>query len=551
MSEFELLGLCPELVQAVEDLGYDKPTPIQVQAIPVLLEGQDVLGQAQTGTGKTAAFALPMLQQLDDSVMGVQAMILTPTRELAIQVSQAIYHYGKHLGVRVLPIYGGQSYSRQINRLQRETQVVVGTPGRTLDLIRQGILKLDDVFFMVLDEADEMLKMGFIDDVEEILAATPENKQTALFSATLSNPIRKLANKYMNAPVEVTIQQETKTVAETEQRYHLIDRRDKLSALALVLEAEAHRSVLIFAKTKAGAAELADRLIMRGYPAEALHGDLDQNVRETVLRRFRNGDIRILIGTDVVARGVDIPDVSHVINYDLPGKGEDYVHRIGRTGRAGRKGVAISLVTPDEMWQLEDIQRYTKQPITRLPMPTPEAVYYNRDLRFLERMAEVVQNNELEDERALVAEMVSEGHDPAEIAAAAVRLARAVESRRPVEAVRDVEEKRKRGGKVRTPFNKRDREQMDRDMVKLRMSLGRMHGIRPGDVVGAVANESGIPGKSIGAIEVKKFETFFDVKADQVGTVLAKMKNSTLRGERMDVRIADNNRERSRDRRAG
>jgi ATP-dependent RNA helicase DeaD len=531
MSTFEQLGLNPGLVQAALALGFEQPTAIQTEAIPPLLAGHDVLGQAQTGTGKTAAFALPMLQRLDRDIPGVQAIVLTPTRELALQVAQAIHHYRSEDDIRVLPIYGGQSYHHQVSRLQRDTQVVVGTPGRTLDLIRQGILKLDHVHYVVLDEADEMLKMGFIEDVEAILSATPQERQTALFSATLSRSVRNLASRYMRDPLEISIELETMTVAETEQRYHLIDRHDKLAALALVLEAEAFKSALIFTKTKSGAAELAEQLIARGYPAEALHGDLDQNVRETVLRRFRNGDIRILIGTDVVARGMDIPDVSHVVNYDLPLKGEDYVHRIGRTGRAGRKGIAVALVTPQELWQLETIQRYTNQPITRLPLPTPENVYYQRDVRFLDGLEDTIQQADLDDARTLVWELIAEGHDPAEIAAAAIQMARAVESRRPVEAVRDLREPAKR--KPHMPFN-RERSS-GKDMVKMRVALGRAHGVRPADIVGAIANEAGISGRAIGVIDVKKNETFFDIKADAVSKVLAKMKRSTLRGVTMNV----------------
>jgi ATP-dependent RNA helicase DeaD len=541
MTTFEELGLAPELVQAVSDLGYEKPTDIQVESIPLLLAGQDVMGMAQTGTGKTAAFALPMIQQLDPDYAGVQALVLTPTRELAIQVAHAIHQYGEVIDAHVLPVYGGQSYSRQVNRLQRDTQVVVGTPGRTLDLIRQGLLKTNDIRYVVLDEADEMLKMGFIEDVEAILEATPKDRQTALFSATLSKPIRRLAGQYMHKPAEITIENETLTVAETEQRYHLISKGDKLPALALLLEAEAIQNVLIFTKTRQGAAEVAEQLIVRGYPAEALHGDLDQNVRETVLRRFRNGDIRILIGTDVVARGMDIPSVSHVINYDLPWKGEEYVHRIGRTGRAGRRGVAISLVTPDEQWSLRSIQEYTKQPITRLPLPTPEAVYYQRDVRFLDGLDEVMQNNGLDDERTLVQELIDAGHDPVTVAAAAVRLARTVETRRPIEAVREVEARKKpqhsRSSSSSGGFRKdRQREHgPEEGMVKMRIALGKTHGVRPKDIVGAIANEAGIPGKSIGAIDVKKNETIFDVQAEMVGKVLAKMQRSTLRGVSMNL----------------
>jgi len=534
MNNFELLGLCPELLQAVTDRGYQTPTPIQSEAIPPLLNGEDVLGQAQTGTGKTAAFALPMLQMLDGERPGVQALVLTPTRELAIQVSQAVYQYGAPLGVRVLPIYGGQSYQRQITRLQRETQVVVGTPGRTLDLIRQGAMTLDGVQYVVLDEADEMLKMGFVEDVEAILSATPKARQTAMFSATMSKNVLALAARYMRAPLEIRIASNSMTVPAIEQRYHLVNRGDKLPALALVLEAEVTQSVLIFTKTRIGAAELAEQLTTRGYTAEALHGDLDQQRRETVLRRFKGGQVRILIGTDVMARGVDIPEVSHVINYDLPVNGEDYTHRIGRTGRAGRTGIAITLLTPSELGTLESIQRFTKQPIQRGTLPTPEAVYQRRDAEFLDTLDAVIQNENLNNEAALLEALIAEGADPFAIASAAIRMARATEVRRPIQAVREVENVK---SKPRTPFSRKDYA-TSKDMVKLWMSLGQTHGIHAKDVVGAVANEAGISGKSIGAIDVMKHETFFDVKAEVVNKVLQKMQRSRLRGEAMNIRLA-------------
>jgi len=541
MNSFNSLGLRPELVQAVTNLDYDAPTDIQSQAIPQMVAGYDVIGQAQTGTGKTAAFSLPMLNNIDPHDPNIQALILTPTRELAIQVSNAVYRYGGQLDVRVLPIYGGQSYSRQITRLSRATQVVVGTPGRTLDLIRKGAMDLSHVSFVILDEADEMLKMGFVEDVEAIISATPRHRQTAMFSATMSKRVKQLAETYMHPEaMEIAIASDTLTVQTIDQVYHLVKNRDKLPALALVLEAETINSVLIFTKTKAGAAELAEKLLARGYPAAALHGDLDQNMREHTLRRFRSGDLRFLIGTDVMARGVDIAEVSHVINYDLPTHSQDYVHRIGRTGRAGREGTAISLVTPNEQYMLREIQKFTNQKIARRPLPTPEAVYAQRDLQFLTQLEQVSQQADLEDVYVFISDMIAEGNNEVDIAAAAIYLARSAERLRPVEMIRELQETQERSGRSsrRNKHRKgsgRNRAMDDKNMVKLKIAVGRNHGVRPGDVVGAVANESGISGKAIGAIDISQTETFFDVKSDVVNKVLNKMKTSTLRGTALNI----------------
>ncbi len=534
---FNELGLSPALVQAVVELGYEQPTPIQASAIPHLLNGQDVLGQAQTGTGKTAAFSLPMLQTIDTALPGVQAIVLTPTRELAIQVSQAVHRYGHHQNVRVLPIYGGQSYSRQIARLKRDTQVVVGTPGRTLDLIRQGALDLSGVRFLVLDEADEMLKMGFIDDVEAILSAIPTERQTALFSATLSPEIRRIAKKYMNHPQEVTIQRETLTVAETEQRYYFVKEVNKLAALSLLLEVEPIESVLIFARTKVGAGDLAESLLGRGYMAEALHGDLTQAARETVLRRFRNGQISILVATDVVARGVDIPHVSHVINYDIPFDPEDYVHRIGRTGRAGRKGVALSLITPKEERQLFSIEKFTRQTIAKAALPKKQDVLLQRDVRFVNRLNDVLETDDLSDEKSLVKELTSAGYNLADVAAAIMKMARAEETKRPVEEIAELVDRKKFAGAAPSQprQNGKRRQRQEEGMTKLKLNLGRAHGIRPGDIVGAIAGESGIPSSAIGAISIENKQTFVDVQTAHAQHVLKKMQKSKLRGQAIQL----------------
>ena len=438
-TAFETLGLCPALVQTVAELGYTQPTPIQAGAIPMLLAGRDVLGQAQTGTGKTAAFALPMLQLLNMQGPGVQGLVLAPTRELAIQVADAIYRYGQHLGGRVLPIYGGQAYARQQRRLAQGVPIVVGTPGRMLDLLRQGSLDLSTVRYLVLDEADAMLQMGFIEDVEALLQATPPARQTALFSATLPPAIRHLAARYMRDPLTVAIDGEVRTVPQTTQRYYVLQESAKVAALTLLLEVEEIKSALIFTRTRIGTAELAETLAARGYPAEALHGDLSQAARETVLRRFRTGRVTLLVSTDVGARGLDIADVSHVVNFDMPFDVTDYVHRIGRTGRAGRPGVALTLVPPHERHRLRAIENFIGQPISRATLPSPAEVEAQRDARFKRSLDAILVEGNLSRELMLVTELAAGADaDVARVAAAAIRLARAAEHHRPLEAVRDI-----------------------------------------------------------------------------------------------------------------
>jgi ATP-dependent RNA helicase DeaD len=555
---FETLGLRPELMQAVNELGYEQPTPIQVSAIPALLNGRDVFGQAQTGTGKTAAFALPMLQCLDPETPGVQGLVMTPTRELAIQVSEAMYRYGKYRHLRVLPVYGGQSYARQIKRLDGSTHVVVGTPGRLLDLIQKGVLDLSGVRYLVLDEADEMLKMGFIEDVETIMSETPTERQTALFSATLADPIRRLAKKYMHDPVTITIERETLTVPEIEQRHYLLDEESKIPALSRLLEVEDIKSALIFTRTKVGAAELAETLLSRGYPAEALHGDLSQDVRETVLRRFRRGQLIYLVATDVVARGVDIQDVSHVINYDMPNDAEDYVHRIGRTGRAGRAGVAISFVTPRERRWLRAIEAFTRQRIARAKLPPREEVLAKRDERFINSLESMMNDNDLSHDVLLVEQMAAAGMDVHQMAAAAIRMARSMEGNRPLEDVveladRPERERRDRRFEDRSDRPRRDngssaprgnrrasRESHEPGMVRLSMNVGKIHGVQPGEIVGAIAGMAGIPGRAIGAISIHQNETFVDVEEAHAERVLKQMRKGKLRGMNITMARANN-----------
>jgi ATP-dependent RNA helicase DeaD len=548
-NPFESLGLRPELVRAVTELGYENPTPIQEGTIPALLNGRDVLGQAQTGTGKTAAFALPMLERLDLSALGVQGLVLVPTRELAIQVAEAIFQYGRYWSVRVLPIYGGSSYTRQIRRLQEGVHIVVGTPGRVIDLIQREALDLSKVRYLVLDEADEMLKMGFIDDVETILKETPSERQTALFSATLAEPIRRLASKYMHDPASVMIARKEMTVPQTEQRHYLVTDDSKVAALARLLEAEDVQSALIFTRTKVGAAQLAETLMGRGFPVEAIHGDLSQEARETVMRRFRKGHIHVLVATDVAARGLDIENVSHVINFDMPYDAEDYVHRIGRTGRAGREGIAITLVTPRERRWLKTIEQFTKHQINRAKMPSREEVYAKRDQRFVQQLDEVLAQPDLSRELEIVSSLQESGYDLEQVSAAAIRLARVLEVQRPIEDIREPRERderppRSREGRFdrrkddRPRFQREQRTGREPGMVRLMMNVGREQGIKPGDVVGAIAGEAGIPGRAIGAIDIRRNETYVDVKEIHVERVLRQMKRSSLRGKAVTLKRA-------------
>ncbi|MDX2138956.1 MAG: DEAD/DEAH box helicase [Chloroflexota bacterium] len=552
---FAALGLREDLVRAITELGYEQPTDIQQGAIPPLLAGRDVLGQAQTGTGKTAAFALPMLERLDLNENYVQGLVLTPTRELALQVAEAIEQYGKYGGAKIAPIYGGSSYSKQIRQLRSGAQVVVGTPGRVIDLIERRDLDLSSVRYVVLDEADRMLDLGFVDDVESILAGTGAGRQTALFSATFPEDVMRLARTYMQEPVNIRIERKTLTVENTEQRYYLVYEEDKLAALTRLMEVEDVKNALIFTRTKIGAAALAETLIARGYPVEAIHGDLAQDVRETVMRRYRQGLVTTLVATDVMARGLDIESVSHVFNYDIPYDGEDYVHRIGRTGRAGREGVAISLVTPRERHLIRNIERFTRQQIPRTTLPSREDVLAMRDTRFLSHVQHVLETEELEREREVVNQMTQVGYAIEDVAAAAMRLARHLEGVRPIADVREVVTERKDRPQRDGDYRERDRGdrggRFDRDarpprsrtgreagMVRLMVDLGRSDGVNPGDVVGAIASESGIPGKSIGAIDIEGRVTFFDVREEHAEKVLRDASRINLRGQWGNVKRA-------------
>ena len=526
-NSFTQFDLQPELVQAISDLGYITPTPVQAKTIPLLLDDHDVIAQAQTGTGKTAAFVLPILHSLKQGQHGIQALVLSPTRELAMQVAQAAREYGSHLNVRVLAVYGGQPYGLQIGQLRRGVDIVVGTPGRLLDLIQKEELDLSGVSTVVLDEADEMLSMGFIQDIEEILSNSPSGRQTALFSATLPPKISNMAKKYMHSPQSVIIKNQHLTVDAIDHRYCLVNQKEKLAALTRLFEIEDITSALIFVNTRVSTSDLVNELMGRGFPAEALNGDLNQTTREQVLNRFRHSQSTVLVATDMAARGLDIDDISHVFNYDVPLDPELYVHRVGRTGRAGKTGIAITLVTPQEQWRLRRIEGYSKQTVTRVPIPTVEEIEEHREKKLLERLMVWLKRGRCQKEMQMVARLVEMEHDPLQIAAIALKIARAEEKQRPIAHVGEVTEKRSPKarhepgrGKSRNGRNGPN-DSHEEGMVRLTLSAGRSRGVRPGDVVSTIAYHANIPGSTIGAISILNDHTLVDVPQEYVEQTLA------------------------------
>ncbi len=526
---FSDLHLGEPLLRALQDVGYEAPSPIQAATIPRMLEGRDVLGQAQTGTGKTAAFALPILARIDLGAGTPQALVLAPTRELAIQVAEAFQRYATHIaGFHVLPVYGGQSYGPQLSALRRGAHVVVGTPGRVIDHLEKGSLDLANLRTLVLDEADEMLRMGFIDDVERILQRAPAQRQSALFSATMPAEIKRITKAYLRDPVEVTVATHRSTADNIRQRYWLVSGMHKLDALTRILEAEPFDGMIIFVRTKLGADELAQKLQARGFSAAAIHGDLQQQQRERTIGQLKDGSIDILVATDVAARGLDVDRVSHVINFDVPVDPESYVHRIGRTGRAGRKGEAILFISPRERGLLRAFERSTRQPVSALEMPTIQAVNDVRIARFKEQIATTLASGELEVFTSIIEDFERENDVPAvEIAAALAKMVQRgaplllAKPDRDAAPAEEMPPRVRPGRSAPTATAKRSqtdapppgaaeglarRKEHDGGAGVFRVEVGSVHGVKPGNLVGAIANESGLEARDIGRIEI--FDTY-------------------------------------------
>ncbi|WP_310599920.1 DEAD/DEAH box helicase [Desulfobulbus sp.] len=533
-ATFADFGLHPDLMHAVAELGFTDPTPIQQTAIPLLLDGRDLIGQAQTGTGKTAAFGLPLLHRIDPDRRKIQALVLAPTRELAIQVADSLDRYGRQRGIAVLALYGGQSYQQQFRSLRQGVAVVVGTPGRLLDLADQDALDLSTVHTVVLDEADEMLSMGFIEDIERILERTPAERQTMLFSATISKRVQELAARYLREPESVSITPKQLTGATIVQRYYLVNQQDKIAALARLFEMETIDSALIFVRTRLGTGELANQLTARGFAAEALNGDLSQEARIQVLTRYRNGQIKVLVATDVAARGLDIDDISHVFNFDLPDDPEVYVHRVGRTGRAGRDGIAISLLTPRDRWQLRRIEEYTHFRLEKAELPSIQQIENHRQALLMEQLEVWIRRGRCRREREVVDMLIQTGHQPEDVAAAALKLARSDEKKRPIEPLTPIKEEqlRPRERKGERTFRRdthagpssaaRKRPERDKDMVPLKLDIGRADGIGVNHVVASLAHYSGVNSGQLGKIRIESNHTLVDVPESLVGRLLSK-----------------------------
>lgn len=588
IESFQQLGLAEPLLRALSEVGYETPSPIQAACIPPLMEGHDLLGEAQTGTGKTAAFALPMLHRIDVNRHNPQVLVLAPTRELAIQVAEAFQRYAHHMpGFHVLPLYGGQSMVVQLRQLKRGAHVIVGTPGRIMDHIERKSLVLDDLSALVLDEADEMLRMGFIDDVEWILKHTPAERQTALFSATMPDPIRRVAHNYLRDPQEIKIRAATSTVSTIEQRYCQINGQHKLEALTRILEIEDDLdAAIIFVRTKTATVELADKLEARGYAAAALNGDMTQQLRERVIEQLKNGSLDIVIATDVAARGLDVPRITHVINYDVPYDTEAYVHRIGRTGRAGRTGTAILFITPREQRMLKVIERATRQRITPQPLPSREAVADRRVAQFRQQVEDVITGEDLGFFLGVIGELENSGRELHEIAAALAFIAQrdrplrmpgndgpdiahaANRSERPSRNSRDERpargerfersdrgerferserndrfERSDRGDRPeRAPRENRAdtaaprRDYNESSLKRYRIEVGREHAVTPKDIVGAIANEAGIQSRFIGQINLFDDYSVVELPGNLAPEILSVLRKVRVRQQRLEIR---------------
>jgi ATP-dependent RNA helicase DeaD len=538
---FEDLGLDERVLKALRDVGYEWPSPIQAATIPPLLEGRHVVGLAQTGTGKTAAFALPILSKIDLRQKKPQALVLTPTRELALQVSEAFEKYAAHLkGVHVLPVYGGQAYGVQLSALRRGVHVIVGTPGRIMDHLEKGTLDLSELRFLVLDEADEMLKMGFAEDVETILADTPEDKHVALFSATMPAAIRRIATKYLTDAAEITVKNKTVTAANTTQRYLMVSYPQKVDALTRILEVENFEGMIVFVRTKNETEILAEKLRARGFSATAINGDIAQNQRERTVDQLKSGKLDILVATDVAARGLDVERISHVVNYDIPTDTESYVHRIGRTGRAGRSGDAISFVTPRERHLLRSIETATRQPLTQMQLPTVEDINTTRLARFDDAITEALSSDQVGFFRDVVAHYIRE-HDVPEVDVAAA-LALALQGDVPLllepepEPVRPpYKEREDRGFQKDRPQKRPTRGRSDGPMATYRIAVGKRHKVEPRQIVGAIANEGGLGRTDFGHIDIRGDHSLVELPAGLPTGTLAKLKGTRISGKLIEL----------------
>jgi ATP-dependent RNA helicase DeaD len=545
---FEQLRLSEPLLETLKKVGYEAPSPIQAATIPLLLQGHDVLGQAQTGTGKTAAFALPVLERLDLTDRRPQVLVLTPTRELAIQVAEAFQGYARHLqGFHVLPIYGGQSMGIQLRHLKRGVHIVVGTPGRVMDHLRRETLSLVGLRTVVLDEADEMLRMGFIDDVDWILDQTPPELQIALFSATMPEQILEVARRHLRNPREVKIKTSTATVETVRQRYCQVIPQHKLDALTRVLEIEDADAVLIFVRTKIAATELAEKLEARGYPSAALHGDMTQSLREKTIEQLKNNSLDILVATDVAARGLDVQRISHVINYDIPYDTEIYVHRIGRTARAGRTGDAILFIAPRELRMLRAIEKSTRQPIDRMQLPTQEAITGYRLAQFKQQVSDILNVQDLVYFQQVVAEIEREQEiSPYDIAAALTWLAQRdrpfqFEDAIPneLERISVYTEREAKSGRRAPRSRDNDKHSVDFDKVRYRLEVGHNHGATPQNIVGAIANEVGVKSRCIGRIEIYEDYSTIDLPDSMSKEVWQQLKKVRVRQYPLNISRLD------------
>jgi ATP-dependent RNA helicase DeaD len=543
-ASFDGLGLSEAVLAAVREVGYEVPSPIQLAAIPPLLEGRDLLGQAQTGTGKTAAFALPLLCRLDLKRAEPQLLVLTPTRELAIQVAEAMQTYARHLkGFHVLPVYGGQGMDFQLKQLRRGVHAVVGTPGRIQDHLRRKTLKLDKLEAVVIDEADEMLRMGFIDDVESILAEMPEQKQVALFSATLPDRIRKVVAHHLSDPVEIKIKTKTATVASVDQRFVEVRGFDKLDALTRILEAEDFDAMLIFVRTRQATSELSEKLEARGLASAALSGEMTQALRERTIDRLKKGKLDIVVATDVAARGLDVDRITHVVNYDIPHDVEGYIHRIGRTGRAGRSGHAILFVMPRERRILVAIERATRQRVEPMHLPTREDVADRRAAQFKETITGVLASQDLSFFDGLVTSYAAEhGREAHEIAAALAYLAQKDRPIKPPAAPPPRQEPRDEGrsaprGKERSREHFASRDAPRRRGVRYRIEVGHEHGVQPGNIVGAIANEAGIDAVHIGRIDIFDAYSTVELPEGMPSDVYQRLRKAWVCGQQLSISV--------------